>query len=326
MTTTPDRAQQTSRRSVERTRDAGESRGTVLVALAANASIAVTKLAGGLVSGSTALLAEAAHSLADTANQGFLLASVKLSQREPSEQRPFGHGEQRFLWTFIAALGMFVAGAVFAVGYGVMEIVRGGESSDGFLVAWVTLAIAGAAEGVSWLKALRQTRREAREAGRSLWRFTRETRDPSVKMVLFEDSAALVGTAIAAAGVGLHQITGRPLWDSGAAIVIGGVLIGVAIWMARDVARLLVGTAALPDERRAIERVIEEHDDVVCVSELLTMVLGPNALLVAARVNLRDDVDAGRIERTSTALAAAVREAVPDATEVFLDATPGRDG
>src|SRR3954451_7693724 len=145
------RARQGSRRSVARSAEAGGSRRTVLIALFANAVIAVTKLAGGLISGSTALLAEAAHSLADTVNQGFLLVSLRLAAREPTEEQPFGHGQQRFLWTFIAAVAMFVAGAIFAVGYGTFELVRGPEEAGGFAVAWITLAIAAAAEGTSWV-------------------------------------------------------------------------------------------------------------------------------------------------------------------------------
>ena len=181
MSTTDRRARYQSNRSLERARDAGASRATVLVALAANALIAVAKLIGGMISGSTALLAEAAHSIADTTNQAFLLASIALSKREPSEERPFGHGQQRFLWTLVAAISMFVAGATFAVGYGITEIVRGGESSGGFAAAWITLAIAVVAEGTSWLRALRQTRGEARAAARPLSVYVRESRDPSVK-------------------------------------------------------------------------------------------------------------------------------------------------
>src|SRR5919202_3092036 len=116
------RAQQVSMRSLERDRASGDTKKTVVIALAANALIAVVKLAGGLLSGSTALLAEAAHSLADTTNQAFLLVSVKLSGRRPTEAQPFGYGHQRFLWTFMAAIGMFLAGAVFAIGYGVLQL------------------------------------------------------------------------------------------------------------------------------------------------------------------------------------------------------------
>ena len=323
MTAGAQRASQASRRSLAATRGAGASRVTVLVALVANALIAVTKLAGGLISGSTALLAEAAHSLADTTNQAFLLASISLAAREPTERHPFGHGRQRFLWTFMAAVGTFVAGALFAVGYGAFELVAGSHGG-GFAVAWITLAIALVAEGISWVRALRQTRSEARGAGRPLLRYVRESRDPSVKMVLFEDSAALAGIVLAGAGIALHQLTGRSFWDPAASVVIGLLLIAVAVWMATDTGRLLVGEAALPKEREAIERVIEEHPDVVEVLELLTMVLAPGALLVAARVDLRDEIDVARLEQTVTHLEHAVREAVPDVTEMFLDARPGR--
>jgi cation diffusion facilitator family transporter len=323
VSTTDRRAQQVSERSLERTRDAGSSRTTVLIALAANAIIAVAKLIGGLMSGSTALLAEAAHSVADTTNQCFLLVSIALAQREPTEERPFGHGQQRFLWTFVAAVGMFVAGATFAVGYGIAELLRGAESAGGFAIAWITLAIAFVAEGTSWLRALRQTRGEARAAGRPLRRYVRESRDPSVKMVLFEDSAALAGVAIAAAGIALHQFTGAAFWDPAASIAIGVLLIGVAGWMARDTAALLTGAAAMPQERDAIERVLQDSPHIDEVVELLTMVLGPNALLVAARIDLAGRQSADEVERAMSELAESLREVVPDVTEVFLDPTPG---
>jgi cation diffusion facilitator family transporter len=320
--TEPDRASQLSRRGLERARQGQDSRKTVLIALAANAVIAVTKLAGGLISGSTALLAEAAHSLADTVNQGFLLASISLAAREPTEGQPFGYGQQRFLWTFVAAVCMFVAGATFAVGYGIVELVAGGESSGGYAVAWITLAIALVAEGTSWVRAVRQTRGEAREAGKPLLRYVRASRDPSVKMVLFEDTAALAGIAIAAAGIGLDQLTGQAFWDPAASIAIGALLIFVASWMARDTGRLLVGASAQPEERREIERVLEASPAIVRVAQLLTMVLGPSSLLVAARVDLDDSLNAGEFERVASELDRALRDAVPDVTEVFLDATP----
>jgi cation diffusion facilitator family transporter len=262
--------------------------------------------------------------VADTTNQAFLLGSISLAGREPTERHPFGHGNQRFLWTFMAAVGMFVAGAVFAVGYGVIELVSGAKEEGGFAAAWITLAIALVAEGTSWVRALRQTRGEAREADKRVRRYVTESRDPSVKMVLFEDTAALAGILIAAVGIALHQITGSAFWDPAASILIGVLLIGVAVRMATDTGRLLVGAAALPEEREAIERVLEEHDAVEEVIELLTMVLGPNALLVAARIDIADGVDGDHLERAMSDLDDAVRKAVPDVTEVFLDPTPGR--
>jgi cation diffusion facilitator family transporter len=322
------RARQSSDRSLQRSRGGGESRKTILVALAANALIAIAKLAGGLISGSTALLAEAAHSLADTTNQGFLLVSVKLGGRAPDPDQPFGHGQERFLWSFMAAIGMFLAGAVFAIGYGVIELLKGGEESDGFgfLVSWITLAIAALAEGTSWVRAMRQTRGEAQSAGKPIFRYARQSRDPNVKMVLFEDSVALAGILIAAIGIGLDQVTGETFFDPAASIAIGVLLVFVAIWMARDTGHLLVGAAALPEEREQMERIIEQHDAVVEVKELLTMALGPNALLVAARVDLDDQLDGGSVEQAHTEIDEALREAIPDVTEVFLDATPPGDG
>ena len=317
------RASQRSRRSLSRARDAGDSRRTVLVALAANAVIAVAKFAGGLMTGSTALLAEAAHSVADTTNQTFLLVSIRLGRREPDSERPFGYGQERFLWTFMAAVGMFLAGAIFAVGYGAYEIVADPEETGGFVVAYVVLAIAAAAEGTSWARALRQTRGEARAAGKPLLEYVRGSRDPSVKMVLFEDSVALIGVTVAAVGIALHQVTGSPTWDRGASVLIGLMLVGVAFLMGRDAKHLLIGASARDDERVEIERAIESFGEVARVVELLTMVLGPNAILVAARVDLSDGLEADRVERVSDDIEDAVREAVPDVTELFLDATPG---
>jgi cation diffusion facilitator family transporter len=266
------------------------------------------------------MLAEAAHSVADTTNQAFLLVSIRLSAREPTPDQPFGYGRMRFLWTFIAAIFMFIAGAVFAIGYGVFELLRG-ESSAGFGVAYVTLAIALAAEGTSWVRAVRQTRDEAQEAGLPLRDYVRQSRDPNVKMVLFEDSAALVGLLIALAGIVADQLTGNSAFDAAASIAVGILLIGVAGVMGHDTSELLIGAAARPAERAALERALQECDQIDNVLELLTMVLGPRSLLVAARVDFAGGLDDTEVERASEDIDRRLREVVPDVTEVFLDAT-----
>jgi cation diffusion facilitator family transporter len=296
----------------------------VLVALGANGLIAIAKLGGGLLSGSAGMLAEAAHSLADTTNQAFLLVSIQLARREPTPARPFGFGQERYLWTFMAAVGMFLAGAIFAIGFGGYELLMGEGETEGFVVAYAILGFSFLAEGTSWVRAFRQTRGEAREADKPVWRYARESRDPNVKMVLFEDTAALIGVTLAAAGVGLNELTGLTFWDPTASVLIGLLLVSVAFWMGRDAKHLLIGSAALPEERRDLERAISQYDEVVEVQELLTMILGPSALMVAARVDLRDDLDADTVERVSSEIDARLREVVPDVTEVFLDATPGR--
>lgn len=316
----------TSRRSVERTqRTAHASRRTVLIALAANAVVAVAKLAGGVVSGSAALLAEAAHSLADTTNQGFLLVSISLAEREPTPDQPFGYGRARFLWTFMAAVAMFVAGALFAIGYGVYQLLSAPEST-GFAAAYATLAIALVAEGASWMRAVRQTRREAGEAKLPLLRYVRSSRDPNVKMVLFEDTAALIGIAVALAGIAADQVTGSTVFDPTASIAIGVLLVAVAGWMGHDTAELLIGGAARPDEREALRNALEQFEQVDAVVELLTMTLGPNSLLVAARIDLADGLEESDVERLSDEIDERLREVVPDVTEVFLDATTAPRG
>jgi cation diffusion facilitator family transporter len=316
-------AEQVSRRSVPDARADAESRRTVNIALIANGTIAVAKLAAGLMTASSAMLAEAAHSLADTVNQTFLRVSLNLSAEQPTPDHPFGHGQERFLWTLMAAVGMFLAGAAFAVGYGIYELLHPSESGS-YLVAYVVLAVAFAAEGSSWLRARRQTRAEAREAGRPLADYVRRSRDPNVKMVLLEDTAALIGILIAAAGLGLHELTGASAWDAGASVLIGVMLMVVALFIARDSRDLLLGAAALPEEREAIERVIAKHSGIAEVRELLSLVLGPKALLVAARVDLRDDLAGGDVEQISNEIEEQIRDAVPDVTEVFLDPTPPR--
>ncbi len=311
----------TSRRSAVRSqRTARASRRTVSLALTANAAVAVAKLIGGDISGSAAMLAEAAHSVADTTNQGFLLGSIALAVREPTPEQPFGYGRVRFLWTFVAAVAMFIAGATFAIGYGMYELLAGGESTR-YAIAYATLAVSLAAEGSSLVRAVRQTRGEAAEAALPFWDYVRESRDPNVKMVLFEDTAALAGILLAFAGILAGQLTGSRLFDPVASIAIGLLLIGVAVWMGRDTSELLVGAAARPAERDALRRALEECDAVEAVLELRTMVLGPNSLLVAARIDFAEGLDQAEVEQASEAIDHRLRRAVPDVTEVFLDAT-----
>ncbi len=315
--------QWTSDRSAQRARrTAAATRRTVIIALMANLLMGITKFAGGILSGSASLFAEAGHSVADTTNQAFLLHSITLADRDPTPDQPFGFGRLRFLWTFIAAVMMFVAGAFFAIGYGIFEIIHG-DHSAGYGFAYATLAIDACAEGSSWVRAVRQTRGEADKAGLPLLRYIRESRDPNVKMVLFEDTAALAGLFLAGAGIAASQVTGNHLWDAAGSIAIGVLLIGVAILLGRDTGELLVGASARPLERQEIDRVLNDAPEVNRVFEILSMVLGPNSLMVAARVDFAKGLSEGEVERASGEIDRRLREAVPDITEVFLDATSG---
>jgi cation diffusion facilitator family transporter len=291
-------------------------------------TLAIAKLGAGLLSGSKALLAEAAHSVADTTDQVFLFVSLKLGDRPADEQHPFGYGKERFFWAFVAAVVIFVSGGLFSIVQGVAGILSGGEEQSGssFLANYIVLGVGFLAEGTSWVRSYRQIKNEAKENDTSFRQFVKQSKDPTVKTVLLEDSAALIGLTLAAIGVGMDQLTGQPFWDAGASIAIGLLLAYVGIGLGRYTKGLLLGEAAEPEDREKLVEAIESHDEVEDVAELLTMAVGPESLLVAARVDLKDGVEAGQIERLSSTLRKELPEVVPSVTQVFLDASPGDDG
>jgi cation diffusion facilitator family transporter len=299
----------------------GERR-TVLIALAANAVIAVAKLAGGVAVGSAAMLAEGAHSVADTANQGLMLVSLRLGERDADEQHPFGYGKERFFWTFLVAVMIFFAGALFSLGEGVMRMFESREKAGAFWVSYLILGVAGIAEGVSFVRAFRQTRAAAREADMGLLEFVRWSKEPTTKTVFSEDAAALVGLVLAFGGILLQQLTGSHRWDAGAAILIGLLLVAVAVALGRDVKGLLIGEAARERDRNAIRETVEARDEVDRLVDLRTMYVGPRSLLVAARIDLAEGVDGDRVERMAEEVDAELRRAVPDVSDVYLDPTP----
>jgi cation diffusion facilitator family transporter len=217
---------------------------------------------------------------------------------------------------------IFFAGAIFSLGEGVMRMFESHEKAGSFWVSYLILGVAGVAEGVSFVRALRQTRAGAREAGMRLLEFVRWSKEPTTKTVFSEDAAALAGLVLAFGGILLQQLTGSHRWDAGAAILIGLLLVGVAIALGRDVKGLLIGEAARERDRSAIREAVEAHAEVERLVELRTMYVGPRSLLVAARIDLADGVDGQRIEQMAEAVEAEMRRAVPDVSDVYLDPTP----
>jgi cation diffusion facilitator family transporter len=303
-----------------------DSKKTVLFALAANLVIAVAKLFGGLVSGSAAMLAEAAHSVADTTNQVFLLISLGLSQKGPDEQHPFGYGTERFFWAFLAAIVIFLSGSIFSIGEGVSRLIEGKASEGSPIIVYVVLVVSLIAEGISLLRAVRHTRAAQRESGIGFRRFIRESRDPTVKTVVTEDTVAVTGVLFALIGFSITEMTGSPVGDAGASIVIGLLLAGVAVGLAKDTKGLLVGESARPEEREKLQGVLCGFDEILHVIDLRTLALGPDELLVVARIDLEDSLDGGQIERLADEIDAELRRAVPAVREVFLDPTGRPDG
>jgi cation diffusion facilitator family transporter len=301
-----------------------ESHKTVYLALAANAGIGVAKFAGGAVSGSTAMLAEGAHSVADTTNQLFLLASLNLSARDPDDDHPFGYGKERFFWSFLAAVFIFVSGALFSIYEGVHRMFSGDKPGGGVGIAFAVLALGFVLEGASLLRAVRQTKADASRRQRQFRRHVRVSRDPTTKTVVFEDTAALIGIALAALGLGLSALTENSVYDGAASVAIGLVLAVIAFFLGRDTKALLIGEAALPEEREVLTRVFEDHEDVDELIEMLTMALGPDSLLLAAKFDPASHLDSDGVENLASELERQLREGVPEVTQVFLDPTRRR--
>jgi cation diffusion facilitator family transporter len=297
-----------------------ETRRTVLVAGGANLFIAVSKVVAGLISGSSAMLAEGAHSVADTVNQGFLLVSLRTGARPADEEHPFGHGQERYFWSLLAAVGIFVAGAGFSIYDGVLAIVSGRHSGS-LLVSFIVLGVSLIAEGLSLTRATRQLQGEATDKRRKLFDHVERSRDTTVKAAFFEDIAAVVGLVLAAAGLGLEALTGSPVWDGGASIVIGLLLVVVAFRLGHDSKDGLIGQAADPDEQQVIREEIESTPGIEKIIELQTMHLGPDSLIVAARVAFDGGISADRAEDISGDIDQRLRDKLPLMPHVFIDPT-----
>ena len=300
----------------------GESTGTVIVAGLANLAIAVAKLIGGLISHSSAMLSEAAHSVADTVTEVFLFVALKRGNRPPDAKHPFGYGRETYFWAFLASLATFGLGAGFAIWQGVTTIIEGEEQGDP-RISYIVLAVSFVLEGVSWLKAVRQVRSAARKWDVTPTEYLSGTTDTTVKAVTFEDTAALIGLVLAALGLFLEQVTGDPVWDGLAAIVIGLLLIVVAGVLARANVSLLIGQSVSPRLQGELKAEIAALDHVVDVPFLLTSVIGPAQLLVAAKVDFDDDVSAGDIERISDEAEQRLVARHEGVRYVFLDPTAG---
>jgi cation diffusion facilitator family transporter len=289
-------------------RDEG-TRGAVLVALAANLVIAAAKCVAGLFAHSPAMLSEAAHSVADSLNEVFLLTSLRRSHRDPDAEHPFGYGKERYFWSLLAAVGIFVLGGCFSFYQGLQALHGGGdETTAGYIAGLVVLFIALVSESVSLLKALHQAR-------------TGDAGDPALRTVLAEDGTAVIGVLLAAGGMVLHMTTGSPLGEAAASMAIGVLLMAVAFGLGRSAHHQLIGVAGDPEMREGIERLLAGQPEIDTVEELLTMRLGMESTLVAARIDLVGGLDSERVEEVSLRIRRAVRERWPTADRVFLDIT-----
>ncbi|WP_344397636.1 cation diffusion facilitator family transporter [Streptomyces vastus] len=275
--------------------------------------IAVAKTVGGLIAGSPALLSEAAHSVADSVNEVFLLAALRRSRRPADSRHPFGYGKERFFWSLLAAVGIFVMGGCFSF-FQAFEALRGraAESYDGYVAGLVVLGVALVSEGISLLRALHQVRIQGGVAG---------ARDPALRTVVAEDGTAVLGVTLAIAGMALHMATGQVVWEALASCAIGALLVYVAYRLGRDARDQLIGRAADPEQSRRIRYLLQAQPEIDSVESLLTMKLGLDSTLVAARIDLTPGLDSEEVELVAERIKRTVSYAIPEADQIFLDIT-----
>ncbi|HEX5463188.1 MAG TPA: cation diffusion facilitator family transporter [Burkholderiales bacterium] len=289
----------------------------VYVATAANLAIAITKFIAATVTGSSAMFAEGVHSLVDTGNELLLLLGLRRSRKPPDAYHPYGYGQELYFWSLVVAMVLFGIGGGVAIYNGASHLIHPEPLEDPFW-AYVVLAIAAALEGTSWFFAM--SGMVARKGGRSLWQTIRRSDDPSVFTILFEDSAALAGLATAFLGVYLGHLLHDPYIDGAASIVIGIILAVVALFLIRESKGLLIGEAANPEVVESVTAIVRDDPDVVAVDRVLTVVLGPDDILLNLDARFHPSLSAADLAATVSRLERAVRQRHPSIRRIFIEA------
>ncbi|WP_431982916.1 cation diffusion facilitator family transporter [Streptomyces qinglanensis] len=288
----------------------------IVAALGANLAIAVAKFVAAAFSGSASMLAEGVHSVADSGNQALLLLGGKKAKKAANEEHPFGYGRERYIYGFLVSIVLFTVGGVFALYEGYEKIVHPHEIEHWYWPVGV-LVFAVVAEGFSFRTAIRESN-EIR--GKQSWtQFVRRAKAPELPVVLLEDFGALVGLVLALGGVGLALLTGDGVWDGVGTMCIGALLVVIALVLAAETKSLLLGESAAPAERDRIRAALVDGETVTRVIHMRTLHLGPEELLVAAKVAVQHDDTAAQVARAIDAAEHRVREAVPIARVIYLE-------
>ena len=295
----------------------GSSHKAVWAAMLANLAIAVSKTVVALVSGSSAMLAEACHSLADTGNEVLLMVGLKRSQRPPDEKHPFGYGKEEYFWSLMVALMIFTMGASVSVYEGIKKLIHP-HPLEGLFWIYLVLGVSFVMEAWSLKVALGEFRKTVGKEG--FWKAIRTTGNVTLVVILFEDSAALVGLILAFLGVSLAHATGHYIYDGLASVAIGLLLGGVAFFLATKTRDLLIGKAATREKVARVREVLSRCGLVEGVGDVLTMQLGPDNILVAVNLDFKDELPVGDLEKLIDRLEKSIREALPQAKEIFIEA------
>ena len=298
------------------------SKKAIVAAFAANLAIAIAKLVGFLLTGAASMLAEAVHSGADTTNQGLLFLGGAKARKTATAEHPFGYGRERYFWAFVVALVIFMLGSLFALFEGI-EKVRTPHELESAGVAVVILLVAMACEGFSLRTAVRESRHT--KGDESWWRFIRRSKTPELPVVLLEDLGALIGLVLALLGLALAEITGNPRFDAIGSIAIGLLLGAIAVTLVVEMKSLLIGESATPGTVAEIRSAMESCDKVERVIHLRTEHLGPEELLVGAKLAFDATLDLRGLAETIDAVEAKVRAAVPEARVIYIEPDLARE-
>jgi cation diffusion facilitator family transporter len=283
--------------------------------LGANLLVAATKFAAAGFTHSSAMLSEAVHSLVDSTNEVLLLYGAHRASQPPDREHPFGHGREVYFWSFVVSLMMFVLGAGVSIYEGVRHFMAA-EPIEHPLANYVVLAVAGVFEAGSWWVSLREYRK--RKGERGYLQAAQETKDPSVVIVFLENCADLVGIALAAAGTAASQLLGDARWDAVASIAIGLLLGGIAVFLARETKKLLIGEAARPSLVRAVGRLARHERGVACYNGMLTIQLAPREVVVALSLDFDDALRASELQDVVASLEASIRKRHPEVVLVLV--------
>ena len=299
------------------------SRKAIIAAFVANLGIAIAKFAGFLVTGSAGLLAESGHSLADTGNQGLLLLGSKRARRAPDEDHPFGFGRERFFWAFVVALVLFSMGGLFAIYEGIHKL-QNPEPTEKPIVAFAILGFAVLLESYS----LRTAMQEATHlrGNRTLWQFIRASKQPELPVVLLEDIGAEIGLVFALFGLTMGEITHNARWDAVGSLAIGILLVVIAGVLAVEMKGLLIGESADPLDVAKVRAAMEQAEPVRRVIHMRTEHIGPEEMLVAAKLEFDGSLTFAQLADAIDATERKVRAAVPAATVIYIEPDVFRDG
>jgi len=304
----------------------GNSHKVIYAALAANTLIAISKFVAAYLTGSSAMMSEGVHSVVDTGNQGLLLFGMRRAKRPADAAHPFGYGAEIFFWAFVVAILIFAVGAGISFYEGVAKLLNPHPMTDPY-INYIVLAGAFVFEGIACAIAYKEFRKaQGTERPFHLLTAVRQSKDPATFTVLFEDSAAMLGLIVAAAGVFAAHSLDVEWADGAASIAIGCILAGAAVMLARETKGLLIGEAASGDVVRGIRRIIAEAPDVLHINELRTMHLAPHEILLALSVDFADGMSSQSVEKAVSQLEGQIKKTYPEVRRVFIEVQANHDG